>query len=802
MIDDLRQAIRGLVKAPGFSLIAIATLALGIGANAAVYSVIDAVLLRPLPRVAAPERLAGVVSDVISYPLYRDLRDQSHSFSGLAAFQGRRVSISGVGPATLVTAAVVSGNYFEVLGVRSTLGRTIQPSDDEPTGDPAVAVVSHRLWRERYGAAPEAIGRNIVVNNIPLHIVGVLPPDFRGVNLGDFPDVWTPIHVWPRLATGRRPPDLGNRGWDWAWAFGRLRDGVAIDAAEAELNVIEARTHSAQSAPNDRLALAPVASAAVGGRNHSDISRFVALLAGIVGFALLMACANVAHLMIVRATRRSRELAIRRAIGASPRRILSLLVGESVILSLVAVGFALLLAAWGIELFRGFTLPGGIALDSLELRFDIRLLMVSTGLALLTGTLFGVAAARHASRANVLSNLKDGPMGAPGRARLRQALVAIQIATCLLFLAGAALFIRSVQSTMATTVGFDIDHLAAAGVAPSMQRYDRSRAQQFFRDARHRILADPRIAAATWAVIVPLSGDRQRESVDVDGYQPQRDESRSVRFNGVGPDYFKTMGIPILSGRDFADADRPGAPLAVVVNQTMADRYWSGRAPIGGRVHLLDQAFTVVGVAADSTYESLNLPPAPHVYAALAQYPEVPDVAMIVRTHGPSVEAVPILREVLASTAPDVPVSTPSTMLEQFAAILMPQRFAATLLSVFGLAALALAAVGVYGVTAYLVAQRAREIGVRVALGAMPGDIVRLALAGTATPIVAGAVGGFAAAAGLARLASGFLPGVSPFDPTAFAWTAAALGMLSVAATLVPVRRALRIDPAEALRAD
>ena len=578
-------------------------------------------------------------------------------------------------------------------------------------------MIGHQLWSTRFGRADLA-DTTITLNGATFRVVGVAPAGFRGALLAEAPDVWIPIHAWPLIATANeRSLQLERRGWGWITLIARLRPEASPRQAEDEINAIARQDSSLSSSSTPpRLETASLAAAA-GGRQHDDVSRFLMLLAGIVGFALLMACANVANLMLVRISGRRRELAIRQALGAAPSRIVRLLLAEGLLLAAVSSVIALLATAWAMDLFRGILLPGGIRLDQLDVRFDGRLMSVALGLATATGIVFSLMPALQAARIHVVDALKETPSRFRSRLSARQVLVAVQVAVCLLLLAGAALFLRSVRATLRSNVGFDINHVATAGVAPQLQRYDGPRTQRLFAAARARVLADPRVRGASWAALLPLTGDRMRETVTVEGYDRPANDSRAVRFNGR------------------SDTDAVSA--------------W-----------------------------------------------------FIVRGDGDTAALLPAVQDALTAAAPDLPVVEPGLLRDRLADLLMPQRFAGTLLSLFGIAATVLAGVGIYGVTAFSVARRTREIGIRVALGAAGADIVRLIVTGVLRPIGAGAVAGLVAAAIAAQLIARFLQGISPLDPVAFGLTALALLLIAVAATWMPLHRALAVDPSVALRAD
>ncbi len=804
MIDDLRQAIRGLFRAPGFSLIAIVTLALGIGANSAIFSIVDAVVMRPLPLVRDADRVVALITDTVSYPVYRDFRDGSAAFDGFAGFQNRRLSTTFGGQTDVVTGVIASGNYFDVLGVAPAVGRLIAARDDTPTA-PSVAVISYGFWQQRFGGAASALGSRVLINGTPFEIVGVAAAGFRGVALTDTPSLWIPINAWPRVATGNYSRlTIESRNWGWVGIFGRLRQGVTIQQAAASLQLVQDRIRAADRRnPQLDVRLAPLSSASTGlGDSRSTLIRFLTMLGAMVGATLLLACANVANLLLVRGARRRREIAIRQAIGASRARILRLVLAESVVLSAAGGLLGLFVAAWSFDLLQSFELPGGVSIATLPISFDARTLGMTAVLSLITAILFGLLPASRTSGAPVLDTLKKEAVAASSQ-RLRQVLIGVQIAVCLLLLTCAGLFMRSLQSTFSANLGFDLDHVAAATIDPSLQRYDAARTARLYVDARERLLQNPMVRGASWAALLPLSGDRVSESFVLDPSRPRESAKRqTVRMNAVGAGYFEAMGIPMIDGRDFAASDdRAHAPVAIVT-RAFARQHLGGASAVGHRISILDRTAEIIGVADDSTYERLWADRVPFVYLAIAQAPEPIEAALIARTDRDARALLPILRDSLRASATDVPVFEIFMLRERLAAILMPQRFAATLLGLLGALAMLLAGVGIYGVTAYAVAQRTREIGIRMALGASARDIAALVLAGVAPPVVIGMLFGGAAAVAARRALGTFLFNVGVLDVTTFAITCGSVLTAALLATLLPSRRAIAIDPADSLRSE
>ncbi|HKG91127.1 MAG TPA: ABC transporter permease [Gemmatimonadaceae bacterium] len=833
--QDLRFATRQLVRSPGFALAAVVALALGIGANATLFALVDAVLLRPLPGVVAAERLVEGSSPSISYPAYVDFRDRVRTLAGLAGFREREMALgdgaAGAAP-EVVTGVVATGNYFAVLGARAALGRTFAPPDDAP-GAPPVAVVSDGFWRRRLGADPAAVGRTIVLNGAAVTVVGVAERGFRGTHVALAPDVWVPVAAWPHVAPGSmRRMDVNRRGWGWVTTVARLAPGATIGQAQAEMDAEGARQLAAyprETDGNPAPRLYPATVAAAGPRGaRGAIVGFSTVLFGIVALVLLVACASVANLLLARAARRRREMGVRLSLGAGRGRLVRQLLTESLLLAALAGAVALGATVLAMRAIGRVTVADGISLGALGLEMDARVIAFTTGLALFTGLAFGLAPAWRASRVDVITSLKAGSGdaggggggGGRGRApggRLRGGLVVVQVALSLVLLVGAGLFARGLQRALSLDTGYRaLDQVALAGASTGLTRWDAPRAAQFYRDVVARLEATPGVRAAAWTEMVPLSGEVNRESIGVPGYVPRPRERMSVELNIVGAHYFDAVGLAPSRGRVFDAAVgaliNQGPPEAVV-NESMAKRYWPTADAVGQQLRVMGLSATVVGVVPDARYHRLDEDARPYLYLSLEQAVAAGHspgtIALVVRAAGGGggggadpEQIVPVMLRELAAAGPEVPVIRAGAFADHFGQLLAPQRIAALVLGLFSALALLIAAVGISGIVAYAVAQRTREIGIRMALGARPAAVVRLVLAGSVKRVLLGVAIGLALATALGRAAQGFLYGVSATDALTFSATALLLLVVGAVAALLPARRATRVDPAQALRSE
>jgi predicted permease len=834
--QDLRYGVRTLWKKPGFTLVAVLTLALGIGANTAIFSFVNAVLLRPLP-VAEPERLVYVFGgvrtnpyNVSSYPDYIDYRDRNKVFSNLIAYSPITLSLSGDDGADTISGLIVTGNYFEALGVRAQVGRTFLPDEDSTPGGHAVAVISHALWQDRFAGDPHIAGRQLLLNGQPFTIVGVAPAGFNGAETGQTNDIYVPMAMQavvrpPRAGySGEMNPDLlSKRGPRWLDLVGRLKPGVTVGQAQAELSTLAAQLAASYPETNQGQT-ATVSPISKGDPTQRGTLLSVAgLLLGVVGLVLLIACANVANLLLARAAARRKEISIRLALGAGRGRLIRQLLTESVLLALAGGACGLLLAIWLVGVMRAYSPPANFFPVAFDFSLDRSVLGFTLLLSVLTGLVFGIAPALQASKPDLVAALKDETALMPGasgrgarRFTLGNLLVVVQVALSLVLLVSAGLFLRSLQQAQNIDPGFDAEHVLTMPLNINLLRYTKAQGQDFYRQVLERVSALPGVQSATLTRTPPLSGASRQSSVTVAGREAPDRASSSESTGGGGEgvadnntltspvalNYFRTLGIPLLRGRDFNAQDREGAPGVAVVNESFARRYFPNQDPIGQRLSLSGAQgpwLEVVGLARDSKYVTLGEAPAPFLYQPLAQHHET-GMVLLVRTSVAPSSLVPAVRREVQSIERNLPLTNARTMTELLNASLFPARVGAILLGAFGLLALLLASVGLYGVMSYSVSRRTREIGIRMALGARGGDVLRLVLGESLALVAAGMLLGLVAAFAATRLLSGFLYGVSPTDPAAFIGIVLLLALVALAASLIPARRAAHVDPMVAFR--
>jgi predicted permease len=806
LFQDLRHAVRMLGRSRGFTAAAVVTLALGIGANTAIFSLAEATLLRPI-KVKDPENLV-VFSWSSSVPDFREYQERNDVFSGTTATGGvSRMNVTIGGQTELLVGSFAAGNLFDVLGVAPAQGRLLLASDDVP-GAPPVAVVSHAYWQSRLGGDPAAIGRSMSVNGVQVTIVGVAPPGFRGTTLFSAPALYVPIATTDLIRVGpffARAKALTNRGFVWLRVIGRLREGVTVAQAEGAIEAAYRQQHPAPPGRTpEKLRFQPLATTALGGDAAAAVRRFVMLLIGVVSLTLLIGCANIANLLLARAAGRRREVGVRLALGASRGRIARQMLTESLVLSSLG-GLAGILVAHGtLRLIGAFQLPGGIPIAGLTLSINTAALAATAGLSLATGLLFGLTPALRAAREDVVGSLRDVSRSATARSGTRAALVAVQVALSLVLLVGSALFLRSLLNATRAPLGFSADGVVTASVNLGLARYPEARAAAFYGAAVERVLELPGVTGAAWSSIMPTVG-QMMWGTEIEGYAAAPEERVTVNASHVGGEFFRTLGTSVASGREFVAADAAG-PRIAVVNETMARKYWAGRNAIGGRVKLFDQWLTVVGVVEDAKVQTLDEAPAPYVYLMFDQWLTgsrsiASDMAHIfVKTSGNEDALVPLVREQLQALDAALPLYFVRPFEQLISHLVMPQRMGVTLFGIFSALALTLAAVGIYGVASYVAALRTREIGIRVALGAAGRDIRRLVLRQGLTPVWVGIAAGLVLSFWAARAAARFLYGVSPTDPLTFAAVAALLSSIALLATYVPARRAAAVDPVRALR--
>ena len=803
---DVAYALRLLWRSPGFTVAAVVTLALGIGANTAIFSLAYATLLRPL-KVANPSELY-MIKFSSSYPDYLSYTTLDGTFAGVIATSSGQMNVVSDGRAELVEARegrFVCGNYFSVLGLRPAIGRAIAPADDQPNG-PIVAVLGYDWWQSRFGGDRSVVGKGIRINDAPATIIGVAPKGFGGVSLSGSTKVFVPITQSPRVRTGpfASPTMLTTRRMVWLNVVVRLRPGVTPQQGAAAVESLYRQAHPLRpGARAERSELQPLRTRALGGDNAPSVVMFVALLGGVVALTLLIGCANLASLLLSRAAARRRELGVRMAIGAGRSDIVRQLIVESLVLSAIGGAAGLYVASTAMRLLARFRLPGGIDIGGLGLELDGRMLLFTIGVACATGLLFGVGPAVRAARIDVLATLRDDARTASGRVGARSALVAIQVALSAVLLIGTGLFLRSLVQSLNVPLGFEMDGVATATVNLGVARYDDARARSFYADALTRARQLPAVTAAAWTTVIPSNGSRMFTTT-IEGYLPQPDEEVRFYYSDVGPDYFKTVGLRILRGRAFSDADGPGAPRVAIINEAAAKKYWGGRDALAGRITGDDKVpIQIVGIAADTILDGLDQKGVPLIYLPFAQ-----DAAgatqssahLLVRTSGDVERFLGPLADRLRGIDRGVPVSDVTSLEWRLRDLVMPQRMGATLFALFGALALTLATIGVYGVASYIAALRTREIGIRIALGADRTRIRALVLRQGALPVAGGIAGGLVLAAACSRFAAAFLRGVPPRDPVTYFAVASVLATIALAATWLPARRAAAVDPIRALR--
>jgi macrolide transport system ATP-binding/permease protein len=815
LLQDLKYGLRMLVKSPGFTLVAVLSLALGIGANTAIFSLINAVLLRPLPVTDVVSLAAVSTTDQrnpgnlpISHLNFKDLRAQNAAFTDMGAFTFAAVNYSAGRESEQIPAQLVTSNYFSLLGTQPALGRGFLP-EEEAKATP-VAVLSQGFWQRSLGSDPQIVGKTITLNRTPFTIVGVAPKNFSGTLLGGGPSVWLPISMHL----------VAQPGFDWydtrrglfLFGFGRLKPGTTIEQARSNLRAVFAnleRTFPVDNKGRSATAV-PLLDARLNpnGEGPNLVVQLSSTLMVVVGIVLLIACINIANLLLARASKRRREVAIRLALGANRSRLISQLLTESVMLSILGGAAGLLIAYWTLDAIVAAKLPLPFPVDD-TLALDARVLIFTAALAVLTGVLFGLAPALQASKADVVPVLKNelvpsgaGARGLLGFLSLRQILVVLQVAASLVSLIAAGLFLRDLNHAQAIDPGFETKGVLVMDFNLGREGYTPERGGVFYDQLVERVGALPGVRGAAIAQSAPLAGGISR-SIFPEGADTTTRDRILVQVNTVGLGYFQTIGIPIVHGRDFTRADTVTSPKVVVVNQTMAQQFWKGEEALGKRFKFFGDAdyTTVIGVARDSKYNGVAEEPLPFIYQALLQ-DYTPAGTLHVRSAGDAASlAAPVRREV-QQLDPTLSLFDVRTLEEQVGESLQPQKMNVVLLGVFGVLALLLAAIGLYGVASYSVSQRTREIGVRMALGARPSSVLALVLGHGMILVGAGLTVGLVVAYVVSSFTQALFAGVSPHDPATFIVTAAGLGAIALLATYVPARRATRIDPLIALRTD
>jgi predicted permease len=810
LLQDLRYGLRSLARRPVFTLVAVLSLALGIGPNTAIFSLVDAVLWRTVP-VEHPETLVGLYTqdernpghNPLSHLNWKDYRAMSRSFSGVLGYTFAPVSLqTGAAEPTRSFVVLASGNYFDLLGIKAERGRTFLPEEDGEPGAHPVVVISHRFWKESLDGDPKAVGRAITINGSGYTVIGVTSGSFTGTNVGLAAQLWVPMAMNRQIIPNETINWFEERRGLMLNAIGRLRPGTTLAEAQAEITTIGARLR--RDYPEDNkgrsATLVPLAEAALDPDARQGIMAGTGLLMAVVGLVLLIACANVSNLLLAQAVARRREMAIRLSQGASRGRLIRQLLTESLLLALLGGALGLLIARWVQILLPRLVPQGPFPLD-VGLTLDIRILAFTLGVSILTGLLFGLVPALQTSKADLVSALKNQAQApAVGRGfHLRSILVAGQVALSVVSLIAAGLFVRSLGKVQSVDPGFPSEKLAVVSFDAGLQGWDRPRSEQFYREVRERIARVPGVASAALGQAGPF-GFAFTRSVFLEG-EENPNNGTLIQVNTITPEYFDTIGIDVR-GRAFTEADREGSPRVVIVNQVMAEMFWPHQDPIGKRVHFFgtDPA-EVIGVARTIKYNNPGERPLPYAYEPMAQR-FVTNVTMIVRAERSPETVLPAVQRELKAMVPTMPLIGVSTVPGLLRDSLWLPRAGASLLALFGVLALGLASVGLYGVMSFAVTQRSREIGVRMALGAQHAHVLRLVLKQGLTLVGAGLIAGLLLALGATRLIGGMLFGVTPTDPMAFGVTFTVLVVVAFGATLIPALRAITIPPILAIRYD
>jgi predicted permease len=820
-LQDVRFALRMLRRSPLFTSVAVLALGVGIAANTAIFSLIDALLLRPMPGVKAPDELAvferwqaGQLLGNLGYPDYRDYRERLKTFSGVAAEAATRVSFSSGGASERVAAALVSGNYLTVLGANPAAGRLLAEAD-ESEGGPAVAVIGYAFWKHAFDGDSRLAGSTIRLNGQTFMVVGVAPREFRGTRRQFQPDVWAPITLQPILMPRLTPGTLRNRASGWVGVFGRLAPGRTLKAAQAETSAVSARLAQAYPATNHTRTVALVPGLGLDSDNRAEMRRLLGLLLACVALLQLIACANVANLTLARAAARRREVAVRVALGAGRARLVRLFLTEGALLAACAGLLGILLAPMVARLAVAAN-QNAYTMRGVQVQLDIRVLAFVLLLTVISGLLFALAPARRAARVNLSASLKDGSPGAGGSgSRMRGALIAAQTALSLVLLAGAGTGIATMRRALAANPVAQPENVLLASVDLDVQGYSPAKGLSFYAALLERARALPGVTAASLGLTIPPEESFGRRAIFRAGEEPPLLEFQGNEFayglrvddDAIAPGFFHTLGIPLVEGREFSADDRADAPRAGIVNERLARRLWPGRDPIGQRIVAPDFSgparppIAIVGVVKDAVVRSLAGDTTPQLYLPLAQGYSG-RATLIVRSGAGAARLSGALRAETARLDTSLPLFAVETMPAHIATSLWRQRIAAGLLGVFGTLAVALAAMGIYGVAAHAVSQRTREIGIRMAIGARGEQISALVVCGGMAWVLAGAAVGLPAAL-LATLAmQKGIPGAQPYNLWVLAATLALLSAVSLLASYLPARRAARVDPMAALRCE
>ncbi len=824
-LQDLRYGLRQFRRSPGLTAVITLSLALGIGANTAIFSVINAVMLRMLP-VQDPQRLVQIgfqgkhsaesfVGESFSYPLFKELRQHNQVFTDISAFDywdsfDAHLVNADSAAGESIKGQLVSVNFFSLLGVNPTIGRTFAPDEDNGAGAHPVAVISYALWSRLFARDPSVLGKKVTVDNTPLTIIGVAPRYFGGVNPGKTCDLWAPVTMQPQMMGGEFEY-LKDSNVHWLTLVGRLKPGVSSDQARANMDLIFQQIQRQQDLSGfseterkdfftHRIVLLPAAR----GTDYlrKEFQRPLFLLMGMVGLVLLIACANVANLLLARANARQREIAVRLALGAARRRLVRQLLTESVLLALMAGAFGVLLAYWGSPLLV-ILMSHGPNEVRLNVHPDLRVLIFTVLIALITGIAFGLAPALRATRTIASPGSRHLTATRAGR-RVGRALVVAEVALSLVLVVGAGLLIRTLHNLETLDAGFDRQNVLLFGLDPTRAGYKDERLAELYQQLLERLKQTPGVRSASFSFLTPISGGGWDNFIFVEGYSPGTGEDMETDINSVGPGFFDTLRTPLLLGRDFRPEDRRDSAPVAIVNQAMVRRFWGGRSPIGGKFGWgqgqRKAEYEVVGVVGDAKYLSLREETPPTAYLCALQSKEWGGVTFEVRTAASPSGLAPQIRDLLGSVDSRLTASEVKPLAEQVDQSLYQEKLVSTLSSFFGALALVLACIGLYGIMSYAVARRTNEIGIRMALGAERGGILRMVLGEALLLAAIGVAIGLPSAWAATRSIASMLYGLKATDPLTILAATLLMAVVAVFAGYLPARRATKVDPMVALR--
>ena len=811
LIKDVRYGARMLLRRPGLSVIAVITLALGIGANTAIFSLVNTVLLRPLP-VDKPDELISVNSEshsgdniipVLSYPNYRDYRDRNDVLSGLMAYRFSPISVSNNGVNVRMWAYLVSGNYFDVLGVKPALGRFFTLDDDQAAGADPVTVITYNCWHKRFGGSPDIIGKDVIINGRTFSIIGVTQPGFYGSEISYVPEMWFPMAMLSTIEPG--PDYRDHRDSSNFFVQGRLKPGVTTSQAEAALQSIASQLARDYPKENENKTISLSPPGLFGAFMRGPIVGFAGVLMAVVGLVLLLACTNLANLLLARATERRKEIAIRLAIGASRSRLIRQLLTESVLLASLGGAIGLALAFWLVDAMSALKPPMDIPLST-SVQIDYRVLLFTGIVSALTGVVFGLIPALQTTRPDLVPALKDETsIAGYRRSWLRSGLVVFQVSLSLLLLICAGLVLRGLQRAQRMNPGFTTQNAIEVSFDLNLQGYDGARSKTFKRQLLDRVRSLPGVEHAGIANYVPLSLNINTNNIFVEGAPQERGANiPSAMVGNAAPGYIEALGVDLLEGRDFTDLDGDARPRAAIINESFAQRFWPGESAIGKRFSFEGVSgpwIDVVGLVRDGKYFSLSEDSSPFVYVNLRPT-DGSYLTLIVRTASDPQQMISAIRGEFLKIDSNLPIYGVKTMTEHMSLPLFPARVAAILLGSFGILALTLAAIGIFGVMSYMVSQRTREIGIRMALGASTQGILTLVVVHGLKLIGLGMLIGLLIALVGTRLMSALLYGVSATDSLTFGAIAVLLTSVAMLACFLPARRATQVDPMIALRCE